>query len=68
MTQRTTPLGDCSSATQRILNFAERWRDYMGEPPRVVVAFAEDYDALDLSAFERQPYRVERGPSVEEYR
>ena len=60
--------GDASSALQRIRNFAERWRDYMGKPPDVVVAFAEDYDALDLSAFTQEPYRVERGPSVEEYR
>lgn len=60
-------IGNPDSAIQRVLTFAQKCEEYTGSPPRVVVVFQEDYDAMDLRHFNGKPYTVCRGPSVEEY-
>lgn len=67
MTQRSAAIGDPKSARERVLAYADRFREFMGRLPATVVVFAEDFDALDLRHFRRMPYRVVRGPSVQEY-
>jgi hypothetical protein len=68
MTRRSAAIGDKRDAHERVVSFAERFKAFMGRPPAEVVVFAEDFAALDLESFRSMPYRVVRGPSVQEYR
>ena len=62
-------VGNAQSAARRISDFIDRVRTYVGREPSVVVVFAEDYDAIKgKEPPALKPYRIERGPSVEEYR
>jgi hypothetical protein len=67
VTKRTDFIGDPRTAVHRVVEYVERHTRYLGRPPEIVVVFAEDYDALGLQ-FSHKPFRVVRGPSVEEYR
>lgn len=64
---RGATIGDSKNARERVVLYAERFREYTGRVPETVVVFAEDFIALDLEFFRAMPYRVVRGPSVQEY-
>jgi hypothetical protein len=61
-------IGNRQSAKERVVTYAERFRHYLGRPPAEVIVSAEDFDVLDPRWFDALPYRIVRGPSVQEYR
>lgn len=61
---------DRVAVLQRIHDYVDRYKYYMGRKPHVIILFAEDYDAILDDAprlTKRYGFRLERGPSVEEY-